>query len=72
MRRFQVRTHLASSDPVTGSANDICATLNRRARLDLYDDDEKRLRAVLDDIIDPDHQAVLGLSVVPVETTLAH
>lgn len=67
MRRFEVRTNLSNSDPFLGSAMDICAAINHLARLLQYDDDMERLRAVLDEIVDPDNQCMLGFALVAVE-----
>jgi len=66
--RFEVRTILPTGDPVIGSAADICASLNRLAQLRRYDNDEERLQAALDEIVDPDNQVLLGLSLVAVDT----
>ena len=67
MTVFVATTTLSRRSPTHDRANLICYQVNRRAVTDEFIEDERRVRAVLDEVAEPKLQRSLEISIEPVD-----
>ena len=67
MTVFVATTTLSRQSTTRDRANHICYQVNKRAVTDEFMEDERRVRAVLDEMAEPKLQRTLEISVEPVD-----